>query len=125
MITQRNLDEVSIDIELQQLGTYIAHKICELNRTLQSITSKHRQKIKAAVCTVVTTDTNNVSEEIQYTENISGNSDTPCEISQESNDEKEKNEEKENEKENEEENNNNYSPFIETIHSTDESSDSN
>ncbi|XP_070519743.1 uncharacterized protein [Cardiocondyla obscurior] len=81
LITQRNIDEVSVDVELQHIGTYISHKICELNRTVKCTFLKTKQKMIPSSC-------NSALDTIMEAQNIKDNlqnSHATCEIVQSSN----------------------------------------
>lgn len=82
--TQHKLDEVAIDLKLQQIGTYISHKICELNKNPKPIGLK---------ITKVQSDTTNISD----------TSETQHESNSEKENERSENEEKEDEENDEEE----------------------
>ncbi|KAM0729412.1 hypothetical protein ACS0PU_004766 [Formica fusca] len=115
LITQYDLDEISIDFELQQLGSHIAHKICELNRNPKFTGLRIKT---TSLCTTEILNENNIFAEVQSDTNISDNSETLHDVSQESNAEKE-NEEKNNEEKGDEENDEKESN--DTNHDTDES----
>lgn len=85
MITQYDLDEISIDFEFQQLGSHIAHKICEFNMNPKSTGLRIKT---TSLCTTEILNENKIFAEVQSDTNISDNSETLHDVSHESNTEK-------------------------------------
>lgn len=80
IITHCGLNEVSVELELQQIGTYISHKICELNKAARPTSLKNKKKMITSCGGYASADI----VEVQVTEGLHDNK-IPSEVLQERN----------------------------------------